>query len=150
MILLMWIGASPGSTGGGIRTTTFAVSILNIINLAKNHKRIHIFRREISDETVKKAFAIISLSIIWLGISIFILTITDGEKRLTALAFESFSAYSTVGLTLGITTSLSTPGKVLIVCTMFLGRVGTFTLLVALIKNMRSRLYNYPKEHVLF
>ncbi len=150
MMLLMWIGASPGSTGGGIRTTTFAVSILNIVNLAKNHKRIHIFRREIADESVKKSFAIITLSVIWLGISIFVLTITDGEKGLTALAFESFSAYSTVGLTLGITTTLSTPGKVLIVCTMFLGRVGTFTLLVALIKNMRGRLYNYPKEQVLF
>jgi potassium uptake TrkH family protein len=150
MMLLMWIGASPGSTGGGIRTTTFAVAILNIVNLAKNHKRIHIFRREISEESVRKAFAIITLSVFWLGISIFILTITDGDKGLTALAFESFSAYSTVGLSLGITGFLSTPGKFLIICTMFLGRVGTFTLLVALIKNMHTRLYNYPKENVLF
>lgn len=150
MMLLMWIGASPGSTGGGIRTTTFAVAMLNIFNLAKNHKRIHIFRREIADESIRKAFAIISLSLIWLGISIFILTITDGEKGLTALAFESFSAYSTVGLTVGITTTLSTPGKVVIICTMFLGRVGTFTLLVALIKSMHTRLYNYPREQVLF
>ncbi|MGB4401214.1 MAG: potassium transporter TrkG [Daejeonella sp.] len=150
MMLLMWIGASPGSTGGGIRTTTFAVAMLNIVNLAKNHKRIHIFRREIADESIRKAFAIISLSLIWLGISIFILTITDGEKGLTALAFETFSAYSTVGLSVGITSSLSTSGKVLIISTMFLGRVGTFTLLVALIKNMHTRLYNYPKEQVLF
>ena len=150
IMFLMWIGASPGSTGGGIRTTTFALAIMNIINLARNHKRLHIFRREISDESIKKAFAIISLSVIWLGISIFFLSITDGEKGLTALAFESFSAYSTVGLSIGITSSLSTSGKVLIVCTMFLGRVGTLTLLLALIKSMHTRLYNYPKEHVLF
>lgn len=149
-IMLMWIGASPGSTGGGIKTTTFAVAILNIVNLAKNHKRIHIFKREVSDESLRKAFAIISLSIIWLAISIFILTITDGEKGLTALAFESVSAYSTVGLSIGITSTLSTAGKILIICTMFLGRVGTITLLVALIKSTHSRLYNYPKEHVLF
>jgi Trk-type K+ transport system membrane component len=150
MMLLMWIGASPGSTGGGIRTTTFAVAILNIVNAAKSHERIHIFKREISNESINKSFAIISLSIIWLGISVSLLSITDGEKGLTALAFESFSAYSTVGLSLGVTATLSTSGKFLIVCTMFLGRVGTITLLVALIKSIRTRYYKYPQEHVIF
>lgn len=150
MMLLMWIGASPGSTGGGIRTTTFAVAVLNIINVAKNHERIHIFKREISNESVRKSFAIIMLSIIWLGTSICLLTVTDGEKSLKALAFESFSAYSTVGLSLGITSTLSTSGKFLIVCTMFLGRVGTITLLIALIKSINTRYYKYPQEHVIF
>ncbi|HEY1023816.1 MAG TPA: potassium transporter TrkG [Sphingobacteriaceae bacterium] len=150
IILLMWIGASPGSTGGGIRTTTIAVATLNIINTGRNHDRISIFKREISNESVRKSFAIISLSLIWLGLSIFLLSVTDGDKGLIALAFESFSAYSTVGLSLGITGALSTPGKVLIVCTMFLGRVGTITLLIALIKNVRPRSYRYAEEHVLF
>lgn len=150
MMLLMWIGASPGSTGGGIRTTTFAVAIFNIINVARNHESIHIFKREISNESVKKSFAIICLSFIWLGISVFLLSITDSDKGLIALAFESFSAYSTVGLSLGITGSLSTSGKFLIVCTMFLGRVGTITLLVALIKSIHTRYYKYPQEHVIF
>ena len=150
IILLMWIGASPGSTGGGIRTTTLAVATLNIINTARNHDRIHIFKREISNESVKKSFSIISLSLIWLGVSIFLLSMTDSDKGLLPLAFESFSAYSTVGLSLGITGTLSVPGKVLIVCTMFVGRVGTITLLVALIKNIRTRNYQYPEEHVLF
>ena len=150
IILLMWIGASPGSTGGGIRTTTLAVATLNIINTGRDQDRINIFRREISNESVKKSFAIISLSLIWLGISIFLLSITDGDKGLLAIAFESFSAYSTVGLSLGITGSLSIPGKILIVCTMFVGRVGTITLLVAMIKSIRARNYQYPEEHVLF
>lgn len=150
MMMLMWIGASPGSTGGGIRTTTFAVAILNIVNTARNHNAIHIFKREISHESVKKSFAIISLSVIWLGISICLLSITDGEKGLIALAFESFSAYSTVGLSIGITSTLSTSGKFLIICTMFLGRVGTITLLVALIKSIHSRGYQYPRENVIF
>lgn len=149
-ILLMWIGASPGSTGGGIRTTTIAVATLNIINTGRNYDRINIFRREISNESVRKSFAIISLSLIWLGVSIFLLSITDGDKGLIALAFESFSAYSTVGLSLGITPALSTSGKILIICTMFLGRVGTLTLLIAMIKNIHARSYQYPQEHVLF
>lgn len=150
IILLMWIGASPGSTGGGIRVTTLAVATLNIINTGKNNDRINVFRREISNESVRKSFAIISLSLIWLGISIFLLSITDGDKGLLAIAFECFSAYSTVGLTLGITTSLSTAGKILIACTMFLGRVGTITLLVSLIKSMHTKNFQYPEEHVLF
>jgi trk system potassium uptake protein len=150
IILLMWVGASPGSTGGGIRTTTIAVATLNIINLGRGHERINIFKREISNESLRRAFAIICLSLIWLGASIFFLSITDGDKGLIALAFESFSAYSTVGLTLGITTSLSVAGKILIVITMFLGRVGTITLLIALMKSMQMRKYRYPQEHLLF
>lgn len=148
--LLMWIGASPGSTGGGIRTTTFAVAALNVVNSARNFNRIYVFNRQISSESLKKSFAIISLSIFWLGISIFILSITDGEKGLKALAFESVSAYSTVGLSLGITSSLSTGGKILIICTMFLGRVGTITLLVALVNSVYIRHFEFPKENVIF
>ncbi|WP_051189757.1 TrkH family potassium uptake protein [Daejeonella oryzae] len=150
VMLLMWIGASPGSTGGGIRTSTIAVATLNIINTGRNQQNINIYKREISDESVRKSFAIISLSLIWLGISIFLLSLTDGDKGLIALAFESFSAYSTVGLSIGITPSLSTAGKYILASTMFLGRVGTLTLLIALIKNIHPRPYQYPEEHVLF
>lgn len=150
IILLMWVGGSPGSTGGGIRTTTLAVATLNIINVGRDQDRINVFRREISNESVRKSFAIISLSLIWLGISIFLLAITDGDKGLLPLAFESFSAYSTVGLSLGITGSLSTSGKILIICTMFVGRVGTITLLVSLIKSIHAKNFQYPEEHVLF
>ncbi len=150
IILLMWIGASPGSTGGGIRTTTIAVAVLTILNSAKNHDEINLFKREISIESVKKSFVIISLSLIWLGCAIFILSLTDPDKGMLALAFESVSAYSTVGLSLGITSSLSDAGKILILFTMFLGRVGTITLLVALLKSVHPRSYQYPKEHVLF
>ena len=150
IILLMWIGASPGSTGGGIRTTTLTVATLNIINVGRDQDRINVFRREISDESVRKSFAVISLSLIWLGISIFLLSITDGDKGLLPIAFESFSAYSTVGLSLGITGSLSISGKILIICTMFVGRVGTITLLVSLIRSIHTRNFQYPEEHVLF
>lgn len=150
LIVLMWIGASPGSTGGGIRTTTFAVAVLNFLHVARNYKKIHIFKREIPQESVRKAFAVIALSLIWIAGAIFCLTITDGEKDLTALTFECISAYSTAGLSLGVTPHLSDGGKLVITGTMFVGRVGTVTLLVALIKSVNSRKYEYPQEQVLF
>ncbi len=150
MILLMWIGASPGSTGGGIKTTTFAIAILNIISLARGKDDLEVFKRKISNDAVNKAFAIIMLSLLAIGVSIFALTITDGDKGLLNIAFECFSAYATCGLSLGITPALSDGGKVIITCTMFIGRVGLLTLLVALIKNTRNRNFTYPQEKVLF
>lgn len=150
MMLLMWIGASPGSTGGGIKNTTFSIALLNIISLAKGRDQLEIFHRRISQDSVNKAFAIIMLSFIAIGISISLLSFTDGEKGLRALAFESFSAYATCGLSLGITPQLSDAGKIIIAATMFTGRVGLLTLLVALIKNIRNKSYTYPEEKVLF
>ncbi|SFC57028.1 potassium uptake protein, TrkH family [Parapedobacter composti] len=150
IMLLMWIGASPGSTGGGIKTTTFAVAFLNIISLARGKDDLEIFRRKISNDSVNKAFAIIMLSLLAMGIAAFALTITDADKSLLDIAFECFSAYATCGLSLGITPELSDAGKGVITCTMFVGRVGLLTLLVALVKNIKNRSYEYPQEKVLF
>jgi len=148
--LLMWIGASPGSTGGGIKTTTFAVAMLNIVSLARGKDKLEIFGRRIAADSVSKAFAIIVLSFLAVGGTIFGLSITDGQLGLLPIAFESFSAYATCGLSLGITPQLSAAGKAIIIVSMFVGRVGMLTLLVALIKNMKSRSYEYPQEQVLF
>ncbi|SEL50401.1 TrkH family potassium uptake protein [Parapedobacter koreensis] len=150
IMLLMWIGASPGSTGGGIKTTTFAIAFLNIISLARGKDDLELFKRKISNDTVNKAFAIIMLSLLAMGVSVFALTITDGDKSLLDIAFECFSAYATCGLSLGITPHLSDGGKVIITFTMFIGRVGMLTLLVALIKNTKNRNITYPQEKVLF
>lgn len=150
IILLMWIGASPGSTGGGIKTTTFAVSILNVLDIGRGKGRIEIFKRELSDDTVRRAFAIIVLSLLSLGVAIFLLLITDGDKGFKALVFETFSAYSTVGLSLGITPDLSDTGKLILVITMFMGRVGTLTLIIALIKKTYAKSYHFPKEEMTF
>src|SRR5690554_521694 len=150
IMLLMWIGASPGSTGGGIKNTTFFIALLNIISLAKGRDQLEIFHRKISQDSVNKAFAIIMLSFVAIGLSISLLSLTDGEKGLKVLAFESFSAYATCGLSLGITPQLSDTGKIIIATTMFTGRVGLLTLLVAMIKNIRNRSYSYSEEKVLF
>lgn len=150
IMLLMWIGASPGSTGGGIKNTTFSIAVLNVINLAKGRDQLEVFHRRVSQDSVNKAFAIIVLSFLAIGLSLCMLSFTDGEKGLRALAFEAFSAYATCGLSLGITPELSDAGKIIISLTMFTGRVGLLTLLVAFIKDIRKRSYTYPEEKVLF
>ncbi|QDP85157.1 ATPase [Chryseobacterium sp. SNU WT5] len=148
-IFLMWIGASPASTGGGIKTSTFAIAVLNIISLAKGKQRTEIFRREIGQHSISRAFAIIGLSLIVLGIGIFLLVIVEPEKDLMSLAFEAFSAYSTVGLSINITPSLSLVGKIIIISIMFIGRVSMFSLLIAMMKKEKYYNYRYPKEEIL-
>jgi Trk-type K+ transport system membrane component len=148
IFLLMWIGAAPGSTGGGIKVTTFAVATLNIVRLARGKDRIEALGRMISEDSVARALGIISLSLIFLGTSIFTLTVTDPTKTLLSLAFEAFSAFSTTGLSLGVTPELSNAGKLVIIVTMFVGRVGSMTLLIALVKNAKPENYRLPAEEV--
>jgi len=150
ILWLMWIGASPGSTGGGIKTTTFAVATLNLFSLAKGKERIEIFRRSISRDSMRRAFAVIALSLIGLGLCIFGLTITDGDKNPISLVFESFSAYNTVGLSMGITSALSRGGKIILILAMFVGRVGALTMLLAFIEKKPLEVYRYPDEKILF
>ena len=145
---LMWIGASPVSTGGGIKTSTFAVALLNIVSVAKGMSRIEIFNRQISERSVQRAFSVIALSLLVIGVGITLLTIFDGEKSLRAIAFECFSAYSTVGLSLGLTGSLSSPGKVVVIALMFIGRVSMLSLLIAFVRKARFKSYQYPTEEI--
>jgi Trk-type K+ transport system membrane component len=147
--LLMWIGASPGSTGGGIKTSAFAIGTLNFFSLARGKTRIEIFRREIADISVRRAFATICLSLVVIGFAVFCLSVTDPEKNLIGLAFEVFSAFSTVGLTLNLTMSLSPLGKLIIVTVMFVGRVSMLTIMMAVFKQERYKKYRYPTEEVL-
>lgn len=149
IFLLMWIGASPASTGGGIKTSTFAIATLNFISLAKGKQRIEIYRREIADISVKRAFAIISLSLVIIGGGIFSIASFDSEKTLLRIAFECFSAYSTVGLSIGLTGELSPPSKLVIMGEMFIGRVSMLTLLIALFRQVKHKAYNYPTEEIL-
>ena len=148
VFLLMWIGASPQSTGGGIKTSTFAIATLNILSLAKGKSRIEIFRREIADISVRRAFAIISLSLIVIGFSIMLVSVFDQEKQLVHIAFECFSAYSTVGLSLGITGDLSSAGKFVIIIVMFVGRISMLSLVIAVFKKIKHKNYSYPTEEI--
>lgn len=149
LFLLMWIGASPASTGGGIKTNTFAIATLNFWSLARGKDRIELFRREIADISVRRSFAIISLSLVIIGAGVFFITLFDSEKDLLSIAFECFSAYSTVGLSLGITSALSIPSKFVIIIVMFIGRVSMLTIMIALFRKVKHKNYRYPTEEVL-
>ena len=148
VFVLMWIGASPQSTGGGIKTSTFAIAILNIISLARGKSRIEVYRREIADVSVKRAFAIISLSLVVIGFGVMFISIFEPEKQLVDIAFECVSAYGTVGLSLGITSSLSGASKFVLICVMFIGRVSMLSLVIAVFRKVKHKNYHYPKEEI--
>lgn len=128
LTLLMFIGASPGSTGGGIKTTTFFVLMQEVRSLfTKRH--ISAFRRSIPMEALAKAFLITMLSLLLVCACTFFLCILEPEYTFLQLLFEEVSAFGTVGLSTGITPSLGWVAKLVLIITMFAGRVGTFTLL---------------------
>ncbi|WP_186755881.1 TrkH family potassium uptake protein [Echinicola salinicaeni] len=147
-LLLMWIGASPGSTGGGLKTSTFAVAILSTLSIAKGKDRVEVFRREISNATLKKAFAVTFLSVMMMGTTVFLLKLFDRDLPLTSVVFEAFSAFSTVGLSLGITSGLSFGSKMVLIVTMFVGRIGILTFLIGLSRGVKNLSYRYPEESV--
>ena len=149
IIFLMWIGASPASTGGGIKTSTFAIAFLNIFSMAKGKQHIEINRRMISDSSVRRAFAIITLSFLFIGFGTVLMYEFDSQLHIFNLAFESFSAYGTVGLSTGITSILSTPSKWVLIFLMFAGRVGMLSIFIAFFKKAKRQNYKYPTEEIL-
>lgn len=149
MMLLMWIGASPGSTGGGIKTTTFAVAALNIRNTLLERSRLEIFFRQIAYESVRKAFTIILLSVLFIGAATVLIVFIEPGKNPLDLMFEVISAMGTVGLSRNITGLLGDGAKGIIIVTMFVGRVGFLTLLYALVRPVGEPHYKFPQENIL-
>jgi trk system potassium uptake protein len=150
IIFLMWIGASPASTGGGIKTSTFALATLNIFSIARGKSRIQLFGRRISSESTSRAFAILCISLIVIGFAIIGLLIFEPKGTdLLAVVFECFSAYSTVGLSLGLTPNLTEPSKYIIIGTMFIGRIGMLNLMIGMLRQINHQFYEYPKENIL-
>ena len=150
IMFLMWVGGSPASTAGGIKTSTFAVATLNILSVARGKSRIELFGRRISSESVSRAFAILSISLIIIGFSIILLLIFEPkETPLLTIAFECFSAYGTVGLSLNLTPTLSEPSKYVLIATMFLGRIGMLNLMIGMLQRLNHQFYEYPKENLL-
>lgn len=149
VMFLMWIGASPGSTGGGIKTSTFALATLNIFSLARGKEHIELRGRKINNQSVKRAFAIICISLMIIGMGILMILFFENDFTLIQIAFESFSAFSTVGLSLGITPALSVGSKYVLIAVMFLGRIGLLNLLIGMLKTMQVHSYEYPEENIL-
>ncbi len=150
IIFLMWIGGSPASTAGGIKTSTFALATLNIIAVARGKSRIQLFGRRISSDSTSRAFAILSISLITIGISIMCVLIFEPEGTpVLTVAFECFSAYSTVGSSINFTATMTEPSKYVIIMTMFIGRIGMLNLMVGLLRRLNHQFYEYPRENIL-
>ncbi|MGD6833586.1 TrkH family potassium uptake protein [Sutcliffiella halmapala] len=145
---LMFIGASPSSVGGGIRTTTFALNILFLFHFARGNKTIKLFRREIHEEDLIKSLVVLLLAIFICSSAVIILSITE-NFTLIQILFEVCSAFGTTGLSMGITPDLTTIGKCVIMCLMFIGRVGLLTFLFILESRQKPPKYHYPVERVI-
>ncbi len=145
---LMWVGASPNSTGGGIKTSTFAVSLLHIVDLVRGRNRLDIFKRTISPASISRASATIVLSLFIIFMAIFSMILVEPFPFLD-ICYEVVSAFGTVGLTRGITMNLSDMSKIVISIVMFMGRVGILTILVAFAPKSKAYNYSYPVEYVV-
>ncbi|MCU9612301.1 TrkH family potassium uptake protein [Caldibacillus lycopersici] len=145
---LMFIGASPSSVGGGIRTTTFALTILFFFYFAKGNRSIKIFKREIHEDDVMKAFVVSTLAVLLCFSSVIILSLTE-DASLMAIIFEVCSAFGTSGMSLGITADLSSVGKIVIMLLMFIGRVGVLLFIFMIGGKMKTDNFHYPKERII-
>jgi trk system potassium uptake protein TrkH len=148
IIILMFIGASPASTGGGIKTTTFILIIGTVRALLMGSDEVVFGGKRIPPSLILKAFTITVISISLIFIIIFALTIVE-EQPFLDLTFEVFSAFGTVGLSTGVTPYLSTTGKLLLIITMYAGRIGPLTLLYALTRKFKPSGIRYPEEKIL-
>jgi len=148
IIILMWIGASPGSTGGGIKTTSLALAFLNARSLGKSQENIIFKKRTIGNGSIQKAFVIIVFSLLTIFVGIILVSAFDPHLGFMNIMFEVFSAFGTVGLTLGITHNLSLASKIVIIIEMFIGRMQFIILFLAIIRKAKQRLIKYPEIDV--
>lgn len=148
MSILMFIGASPSSVGGGIRTTTFAVSILSLYTFARGGRTVRVFKRQLHEEDVLKASVVMTMGILLCASALFILSITENVP-LMSLIVEVCSAFGTTGLSTGVTPDLTTVGKLVLIVLMFIGRVGILTFILASGGREQPPRYKYPKERII-
>lgn len=151
LILLMFVGGSPGSTAGGIKTVTLAVVIMTAIAALRKREEVEMFKRSVRIVVVGRAITVMLLFVLVLFGATLVLSITESANGFTMsdIFFEAGSALGTVGLTTGITGSLTTAGKLIIIAVMLIGRLGPLTLLAALTFNLKPVRYNYPGEAII-
>lgn len=148
-LLFMMIGGGPMSTAGGIKVTTLFIAAATTFNAARNKEKIEIRHREIAPFIIRRAFAIISLYLIFISVSSWVLSFTEEGVALHRLVFEAASALSTAGFSLDLTPSLSPAGKIIIICAMLVGRIGALTFVMSFSKTYINKNYTYPQENIL-
>lgn len=149
IIVLMFIGASPGSTGGGIKTTTFATLLGAVWAQIKGREDVIFYRQRILPHMIYKSLTVTMIALFIVIVVSMILTITEPGKDFLMILFESVSAFATVGLSMGLTPDLSDIGKLVISLTMFAGRVGPLTIAFALAQRNRKEYFRYPKGKIM-
>ncbi|WP_229771263.1 TrkH family potassium uptake protein [Anaerococcus porci] len=147
LIILMAIGGSPGSTAGGIKTTTFGVLILSTISIIKNEDEVVVFNKHIDPKTIRKALAIIMVYIGLIFIVIFLLSITENFSVID-ISYEVTSAFATVGASRGITGHLTSIGKILLTLSMYLGRIGPITMAYSFGLKSKTKYIRYPEANI--
>jgi len=148
LMCLMFIGASPGSTGGGVKTTTFAILVQAMRTSLRRRPEVEMFRRTVPSEVVRRAVALVVLAA-FLVVATMIALMCVEPQPFHVLAFETFSAFGTVGLSAGATPNLTTAGRLIITGLMFAGRLGPLTLALWLLGEARPAAYRYPEERVM-
>ena len=155
MLVLMFIGGSSSSTAGGIKTSTFTLLIVSVYTTIRGKKNAELYNKNIANDLLIKAYAILLFTLLNLFIWIFLLTITEGAAlangkiKILELVFEEFSAFSTVGLSMGVTQEFSDLGLIILSISMFIGRLGTLMLIMALSKKVKTNRYKYPDAHIM-
>ncbi|TGK07452.1 portal protein [Leptospira semungkisensis] len=148
-LFLMWVGASPNSTGGGIKTSTLALSALQFYQFFTGKERVDVFGRTVADSSLSRASVAIILSLFIIFFGILFLVCFEKPLSFLDICYEVVSAYGTTGLSRGITGELGNPGKLLLCFVMFVGRVGVLTVLLAFVPKRKPRRYWYPEEYVV-
>ena len=151
IIMLMFIGGSPSSTAGGIKTTTFGTIILTLVSNLRGKEDVEVFKKRIPAFYISKAFTLLCISLIFLLIVTFLLVAVEPDKQFLDLLFETTSAFATVGSTRNVTPELSAAGKAIITFTMYTGKVGPLTLAIIFAKRGKNnkRKYKYPEGKII-
>ena len=150
MILLMYVGSAPGGTGGGIKTTTLGLILLSVRSTLRGHgNEVTVFDRRVPPEMITRAYAIAVITLLWTAGALGVMLITDKGLLFQAILFELSSAFGNVGLSMGITSSLSVIGKIMVSLTMLLGRVGPIAIGYSFISKAQSAALTYPKAEIL-
>lgn len=147
MVILMFIGGSPGSTAGGLKTTTFGVLFASTISTIRGDEGVKIFNKKVPSQTLRKALALVTVSIFLVTLVSFLLTLVEPYNYID-IFFEVVSAYATVGVSRGITPGLTDFAKVIITATMYLGRVGPLTMAFAFGRKKKTSSLDYPEANI--
>jgi trk system potassium uptake protein TrkH len=146
-LFLMFVGASPGSTGGGVKTTAFFILLATVIAMFKGRRNVTAFNRKISQEYIKRVIALVTVSASLLIIMIYFL-LSFEHSSFDKVIFEAFSAFATVGLSMGITQELTQSGRIIIIMLMYLGRIGPLTLGFAISQKVKKTQFDYIEEKI--